>query len=412
MGDMGDRSVHVGGTFRPEDRLPQRGLAGLRTREETPAATRGHLAQQARLEHACDKLAASPAVRVRVERLQQVARRDARVTRDAHPREQAGALGVGGGAALGDGVMIVTLEYDGFVVAGGAQKDRLDVLGLDPDGHLIVAELKRGIAPDTVEMQAVKYAAMASRFTLKTLASAFAAFKSRRGMAMAVDGATEALQTHAPALSDETLGEPRVVVVAQGFSPVVISSVVWLKKRGVDISLVRFQPYQTGDGQVFVTFSRLFPLPELPIVAPGTPIAEVPTNALHSVEWTTADLVALGRIANLTTRTTLDLCAERPDTVVSLTEIVETAGVTRPAGRAQLAGLTMVVKNRFGRRNWPFAPRWAADGTPQAFYAMSVATAARWRDAAIQLDAEQSDRSVDGELDDEQAVQDVGDTSE
>jgi hypothetical protein len=313
---------------------------------------------------------------------------------------------------LGDGVMITTIEYDGFVVAGGAQKDRLDVLGLDPDGHLIVAELKRGIAPDTVEMQAVKYAAMASRFTLKTLASAHAAFKTRRGIAMTVDEATEALQTHAPTLSDETLSEPRVVVVAQGFTPVVISSVVWLKKRGVDISLVRFQPYQTGDGQVFVTFARLFPLPELPIVIPGTRIAEVPTNALPSVEWTTADLVALGQIANLTTRTALDLCAERPDSTVSLTEIVESAGVSRPAGRGQLAGLTMVVKNRFRRRNWPFAPKWAADGTPQAFYEMSVATAARWREAAIQLDVEQSDTSVDGDIGDEQLAPVVAPSSE
>jgi hypothetical protein len=71
----------------------------------------------------------------------------------------------------------------------------------------------------------------------------------------------------------------------------------------------------------------------------------------------------------------------------------------------------MVVKNRFGRRNWPFAPRWAADGTPQAFYAMSDATAARWHDAAIQLDAEQSDASVDGDID-EQAVQGVAGSSE
>lgn len=309
---------------------------------------------------------------------------------------------------LGDGVMVATVEYDGFVVAGGAQKDRLDVLGLDPDGHLIVAELKRGVAPDPVEMQAVKYAAMASRFTLKTLASAHAAYRTRRGTAMSADEAAEALQAHAPTLSDETLGEPRVVVVAQGFSPVVISSVVWLRKRGVDISLVRFQPYQTPTGQVFVTFSRLFPLPELPIVAPGTLVAEVPTNSLPQVEWTTADLVALGQIANLTTRTALDLCAERPDGTVSLTEVVESAGVSRAAGKGQLAGLTMVVKSRFGRRNWPFTAKWAADGTPQAFYTMSAATAARWREAAIQLDAEQSDASAGGEVGDGQASQVVG----
>lgn len=313
---------------------------------------------------------------------------------------------------LGDNVMVVTIEYDGFVAAGGAQKDRLDVLGLDPDGHLIVAELKRGIARDPVEMQAVKYAAMASRFTLKTLASAHAAFKTRRGTTMTVDEATEALLAHAPTLNNETLSEPRVVVVAQGFSPVVISSVVWLNERGVDIALVRFQPYRTQDGRVFVTFSRMFPLPELPIVAPGTPMAEVPTNALPVVEWTTADLVALGRIANLTTRTILDLCAERPGTAVSLSEIIESAGISRPAARGQLAGLTMVVKNRFARRNWPFAQEWAADGTPQSFYSMSAATAARWHEAATRLDAEQSDASEGGDVGDEEAAEVAAASSE
>ena len=33
---------------------------------------------------------------------------------------------------------------------------------------------------------------------------------------------------------------------------------------------------------------------------------------------------------------------------------------------------------------------WAADGTPQAFYTMSTETATLWQQAAVQLDAEQS----------------------
>ena len=292
---------------------------------------------------------------------------------------------------LGPGVMIVAVEYDGWVVSGDAQRDRLDVLGLDVDGHLVVAELKRGMAPDTVEMQAVKYAAMASRFTVETLAAAHAAYRTRRGTAMTADQAVEALQAHAGVLSDETLAAPRVVVVAQGFSPVVISSVVWLARRGVEISLVRFQPYQHASG-VFVTFSRLFPLPDLEksIVGPGT-AAEVSTEKLPFVDWTVADLAALGRIANVVTRTALDLCAERPGSYVSLTEIVEAAGVTRPVARGHLAGLTMVVKRRFGRRNWPFSIQWAVDGSSQAFYTITPSAAGRWRDAVVQLDAEQSD---------------------
>jgi hypothetical protein len=64
---------------------------------------------------------------------------------------------------LGPGVMIVSFEFDRWASVGGPQKDRLDVLGLGADGRLVVAELKRGAAPDTVDMQALKYAAMASR---------------------------------------------------------------------------------------------------------------------------------------------------------------------------------------------------------------------------------------------------------
>jgi RecB family endonuclease NucS len=62
---------------------------------------------------------------------------------------------------IGPDVMIVTFEFDKWSSTSGEQKDRLDVLGLGKDGRIVVAELKRGRAPDTVDMQALKYAAMA-----------------------------------------------------------------------------------------------------------------------------------------------------------------------------------------------------------------------------------------------------------
>ena len=299
---------------------------------------------------------------------------------------------------LGHGVKIVAVEYDGFMVAGDAQPYRLDVLGLDTAGRLVVAELKRGVAPDTVEMQVIKYAAMASRFRLESLSAAYAAYSTSRGAEMTKDQAAEALTAHANTVSDETLANPRVVVIAQGFSPVVISSVVWLAERGVDLPLVRFQPYRDSEGRVFVTFSQLYPLPDIEksLVGPGGDTGEVPTDMLPFVEWTTADLVALGRIANVTTRTTLDMCAEQPGTPVSLTDIVAAAGVSRPVARGQLAGLTIVTKRRFGRRNWPFSLEWAADGTPQAFYSMTSSVADLWKAASVQLEVEQSD-SAKGE---------------
>jgi hypothetical protein len=298
---------------------------------------------------------------------------------------------------LGSGVKIVAVEYNGWVVAGDPQRDRLDVLGLDNDGRLVVVELKRGIAPDTVEMQAVKYAAMASRFSLETLADAHASFCSARGTTMTSDQASEALQAHAAVVSDKTLGNPRVVLIAQGFSPNVISSVVFLAERGVDLTLVRFQPYQHTSGQVFVTFSQLYPLPDIEksLVAPGTPTAEISTEQLPTIEWTVADLVVLGRVANVTTRTTLDMCSEKPDVRVSFADVVAAAGLTPPQAKGQLAGLTMVTKSRLGRRNWPFKVEWGVGGVQQIFYSMSATAAELWRRAAVQLDVEQSDASAE-----------------
>ena len=64
---------------------------------------------------------------------------------------------------LGAGTQIITSEYDQFEAPDGrAVRDRLDVLGIDASGRLVVAELKRGIAPSTAHMQALNYAALKS----------------------------------------------------------------------------------------------------------------------------------------------------------------------------------------------------------------------------------------------------------
>jgi len=98
---------------------------------------------------------------------------------------------------LGGDVLIVTSEFDRWESRSGAERDRLDILGLASDGHLVVAELKRDTAPDTVELQAIKYAAMASRFDIDRLADAYADFVNRYGnRRLSSEEATEALLAH------------------------------------------------------------------------------------------------------------------------------------------------------------------------------------------------------------------------
>jgi alkylated DNA nucleotide flippase Atl1 len=165
---------------------------------------------------------------------------------------------------LGPDVMIVTFEFDRWrASAGDRERDRLDVLGLDSSGRIVVAELKRDRAPETVEMQAIKYAAMSSRFSEETLVEHYSRFLMRTGEVVDEDTARQRLLDHAGELDPDTLRRPRIVIVAGAFPPVVTATVVWLTEMGLDITLQRVQAYRVFDNQTVVTVSQLFPVPDI-----------------------------------------------------------------------------------------------------------------------------------------------------
>jgi hypothetical protein len=174
---------------------------------------------------------------------------------------------------LGDDVMVVSFELARWInAAGDRELDRLDVLGLDTAGQLVVAELKRGEAPYTAEMQAIKYAALASQFTVSTLAEAFAKYLSTGEPSINPDGALDRLLEHAPEMTDDTLRLPRIVLMASSFPPVLTNTAVYLRRVGLDLSLVTFQAYRTLGEEVVLTVSQLYPLQEMDelMVVPGS----------------------------------------------------------------------------------------------------------------------------------------------
>lgn len=157
---------------------------------------------------------------------------------------------------LGDDVLIVTFEFDRWQARAGRAADRLDLLGLDGDGRLVVVELKRGPAPDTVEMQAIKYAAFVSRFTRE----AHAAYLSRDGEAVSPEDALAQLEEHAGgALDADRLREPRIALMAASFPSQVTASAVWLTEMGVDVALIEFNAYQTGN-DIVLAVSQVWPV--------------------------------------------------------------------------------------------------------------------------------------------------------
>ncbi|MER7335223.1 MULTISPECIES: endonuclease NucS domain-containing protein [unclassified Micromonospora] len=155
---------------------------------------------------------------------------------------------------------VVTFEYGRWITASGTPAaDRLDVLGLDRAGRLVVVELKRDRAPDTVTMQAINYAAMARLFSLDSLAEVHAA---HLGGDTTTDEALAQLKEWAEGVSDETLRTPRIILMAGDFGPTVTNAALYLYESGIDIRLVRYQLYRTNGGEIVLSVAQLLPVPD------------------------------------------------------------------------------------------------------------------------------------------------------
>lgn len=163
---------------------------------------------------------------------------------------------------LGTSIKIIAFEFGSWTGhTGERERDRLDILALDGDGHLVVVELKRDKAPDTVEMQALKYAALVSRFTREDLDRVHArCLTQRTDREVSVNEAAAALNSWAE-ITEDSLRLPRLVLMATDFPQTVTATVVFLHQQlGLDVTLLVFQAYRTAN-DVLVTVSQHYPPP-------------------------------------------------------------------------------------------------------------------------------------------------------
>ncbi len=284
---------------------------------------------------------------------------------------------------LGTGVTVVTNEFDKWQAASGEKvADRLDVLGLGPDGRLVVVELKRDLAPHTVHMQAVNYAAMVSRLTTRDVAELWVAWHGAPDQPLDVASVEVELQTKW-LLTPDTIKSPRVVLIAAGFPASVTASVVWLNEQGVSVDLIRFRPYQLDDGRVLVNFTRIFPVPSVEEFTIGRRTA-TPATVLESsgpgAPWDLDSLRRLAEQGNNATLAMLDLCAAEEAHGVNVQDVASQAAITVGQVKGQLAGLTMRLKNPkygFAQTTWPVEIDWEPEGL--VTYRMPAELVPLWR---------------------------------
>jgi hypothetical protein len=140
-------------------------------------------------------------------------------------------------------------------------KRRIDLLGLDRDANLAVIELKRSEDGGHMELQAIRYAAMASSMTFAQAVEAHAAYLSR--IVEEGDARTRILGFlgWAEPQEESFAQDVRIILVSGDFSRELTTSVMWLNDRDLDVRCVRLRPYCL-DGHVLLDVQQIVPLPE------------------------------------------------------------------------------------------------------------------------------------------------------
>lgn len=177
---------------------------------------------------------------------------------------------IGHPSALGDNIIIVTTQFGRWENnQGDRASERLDILGLDSSGQPVVVELKRGI-DSRVHLQAITYAAMVASFSIEQLADAHASFLNRKtstsGDSVSAAEAEIRLRHHvAEHWAEELLTRPKIILLAEAFSPQTFTTVAWLRQMApqLDFELRTVQLFSSGEFGHFAVFRRLYPALDL-----------------------------------------------------------------------------------------------------------------------------------------------------
>jgi hypothetical protein len=160
--------------------------------------------------------------------------------------------------AVAEDVMIVAEEFGAFADA----RRRIDLLGIDREGRLVVFELKRTADGGHLELQALRYAAMVSTMTFDDLVGHFEHY-----LAITEPGAAGEAQERLAGWLDDgdstvISRNVRIVLVSAGFDREITTTVLWLTDLyGLDIRCIRLTPYRVGD-RLLLDVQQLIPLPE------------------------------------------------------------------------------------------------------------------------------------------------------
>lgn len=173
---------------------------------------------------------------------------------------------------LGEELLVLTSEYAKFADL----RERLDIMAIDPEGKLVVVELKRDKADQTTDLQALKYASYCATLTAEEIQKDYRDFwNGRKEHDLSPEDVGERfgefLDQHVtddvPYMDEgwanfELDDTPRILLVAGSFGPEITSPVMWLiEEYDMDITCTRLKAYKHRD-RVILNSQQVIPIPE------------------------------------------------------------------------------------------------------------------------------------------------------
>lgn len=157
---------------------------------------------------------------------------------------------------LSDDILIISEEFCDWEDS----KRRIDLLGIDKNGKIVVIELKRTLTGGHMDLQAIRYAAMVSSMNIEQIISTYEKYlkkKNNNGL-----NAEEEIFNFVNEEYLEDIGsEVRIIFVSSEFSKEITSTVIWLNDNGLDIECFKILPYKL-DKKIIVELQKIIPLPE------------------------------------------------------------------------------------------------------------------------------------------------------
>ncbi len=162
----------------------------------------------------------------------------------------------GNPAALGEDLMIIQKEFNGFYETN----ERLDLLALDKKGNLVIIENKLDDTGKDVTWQALKYASYCSTLTKEHIRNIFQQYLDKKGLG---EEATSKLSEFYNNTEYEDLNlnhsqSQRIILVAGNFRKEVTSTVLWLLNHKIKLQCFKATPFALAE-QLFLTLEQIIP---------------------------------------------------------------------------------------------------------------------------------------------------------